>query len=568
MTALGIVERLRRLWAWVRATRARAALVWAGSTFLLLAALAGSPGIARDEATVLEAADPALRAAPSPRPPAHRERSGGTPAESKGPPLRGGEGEGPTGAAVRPAPPLGTEVAAASHTAFSRLGVSHLRAARLGTALFGALLSAALVLLAWELSGAGAALLAPALFWAAPRHLHAGLVATPDLALAALAAAAVVGYRRAAVAPDRRRRLRAAAQAGLLFGLALAARADAWILLPALAAHALLARALVPPTSRATGGVEARLRVVPAALVAMAALGPLVLLAAWPSFWTSPFAHALAFAPGGPGRGTLVPGAPLRGVVPAAVVVTTLTVPATLLLAYLAGIGHALLRVVRVVRRRAPGPAASDEALLLLCAAAPLAAAAAGIAPVVSGVRPWLHAMPFLAVLGARALLAAARVAWPARAAPVAASLVLLVLWPAVRAELHFHPAGSSAWNELAGGAPGAAALGMSRQDGGEAVASLLDALAARAPQGARVYWPSTAPAAVRAFARDGRLRPDLAVAGGPGDADLAVVALDGGSRDAEYRTWSSFRTARPAAGAYLDEVPLAFVYARPGAWR
>jgi hypothetical protein len=46
------------------------------------------------------------------------------------------------------------------------------------------------------------------------------------------------------------------------------------------------------------------------------------------------------------------------------------------------------------------------------------------------------------------------------------------------------------------------------------------------------------------------------------------VLTLDGGSRDAEYRAWAAFRTARPVAGVYLDEVPLALAYARPGAWR
>jgi hypothetical protein len=172
-------------------------------------------------------------------------------------------------------------------------------------------------------------------------------------------------------------------------------------------------------------------------------------------------------------------------------------------------------------------------------------------------------------VLGARALLAAARVAWPSRATPLAASLALLVLWPGLRAAAHFHPAGASAWNELVGGAPGAASLGWRRQDGGEAAAALLDALNARGREGARIFWPATAPAAIRAFARDGRLRADLVAVDSPEEADLAIVILDGvTSRDAEYRTWSAFRTARPAAGAYLDEVPLAFVYARPGAWR
>jgi hypothetical protein len=290
----------------------------------------------------------------------------------------------------------------------------------------------------------------------------------------------------------------------------------------------------------------------------MAALGPVVLVAAWPSLWGSPLASlSLAFAPARGGQAA------------SPALVTALTVPATLLLAFVAGAAHALLRIVRAVRGRAPAATASDEALLLLCAAAPFVAAWTGIAPASGGVRPWLHAMPFLAVLGARALLAAARVAWPTRAAPLAASLALLVLWPAVRATAHFHPSGASAWNEIAGGAPGAATLGMQRQDGGDAAALVLDAVNARAPEGAQIFWPTASPAAVRAFARDGRLRADLAAVHSPDEADIAVVTLDGvASRDAEYRMWSAFRTARPAAGAYLDEVPLALIYARPGAWR
>jgi hypothetical protein len=82
------------------------------------------------------------------------------------------------------------------------------------------------------------------------------------------------------------------------------------------------------------------------------------------------------------------------------------------------------------------------------------------------------------------------------------------------------------------------------------------------------VFWAGLPPAAIDLYARDGRLRPDLAVAAGLADADLAIVWLDGRSRDLEYRAWSALRTDRPAAGVYRDEVPLAFVYARAGAWR
>jgi hypothetical protein len=496
----------------------RLALAWGSATFLALALLAGGPGISRDEAAVLEQADAFVGA--------------GTPAAP----------------AARAGPPLAAWAAALPRAALAPLGVSTVRAARLGTALLGALLSAALSLLAWETSGAAAALLAPALFWAAPRHLHSGLVANPDLALAALAAATALAWRRAGSDPDPRRRLRAAVRAGLLFGCALAARTDAWVLLPALALHGAAARAV--GATPAPEGLERRLRA-PAALAALAVLGPLVLVALWPSLLS---VGAAAFARGG--------ALPLSRAVRTA----ALTVPATTLLAFLAGVGVSLLRLVRAARGRAPAASAADEALLLLCAAAPFAAAR--LAPAAAGGRPLLHAMPFLALLGARALLSAARTAWPARAAPLAASLALLVVWPGVRAAVHFHPSGSSAWNEIAGGAPGAATLGMARQDGGEAVAGAIDSVNRHAQHGARVFWPSTAPAALRALARDGRLRPDLAVAAGPEDADVAVVALDGDGRDAEYRTWSAFRTARPAAGVYLDEVPLALVYARPGAWR
>jgi hypothetical protein len=90
----------------------------------------------------------------------------------------------------------------------------------------------------------------------------------------------------------------------------------------------------------------------------------------------------------------------------------------------------------------------------------------------------------------------------------------------------------------------------------------------ARARPGARIWWPGVSPQAVGAYVRDGRLRADLGSAAGPEQADVAVVALDGVSRDAEYRAWAALRTARPSAGIYRDEVPLALVYARPGAWR
>jgi hypothetical protein len=147
-----------------------------------------------------------------------------------------------------------------------------------------------------------------------------------------------------------------------------------------------------------------------------------------------------------------------------------------------------------------------------------------------------------------------------------------------VAAVAHVHPYGTAAYNELAGGAPGAATLGMQRQFWGDDVVGVLDELNAHASPDARVWWQETARAAVAAWQRDGRVRRDLRWADRPEDADLSIWQFHQEFRDKEYRTWTAFAEGtragalgpapRPVAGVYLDEVPLVQVYARPGAWR
>jgi hypothetical protein len=493
-----------------------AALGLAAAALAVLAALAGRPGPARDELAVL--------------------------------------GGGAPGAA-----------AALADLARGLGGLAgELRAARLPTALAGAALTGLLAALGAALAGRGALLLAPLLFWAAPRHLDAALTAAPDLAAAALVLGTAWAYRRAAAAPRRRERALAAVAAGALFGGALALRPDSWILLAALALHAALlgiarGRALAPAGgAEPPRGIEARLHGVPLALAAMALLGPAVLLAATPSALAHPLG-ALASLAAAQRRapGALGPLAALG-----------LTLPASVAVTCAAGALHALARVARGVRARAPARVLADDLLLVLVPAAYVAAGAAGLGGPGPGPRPWLPAVPFLALAGARALIAAAAQAWPARAAPLAAVLASAALAPGALAVARAWPLGGAAWNEWAGGAPGAAARGLPRQHGGEAIRELLPELAARAAPGARVYWAGVPRHALELWAREGLLRPDLQVADEPEGADLAVVALDGGPRDLEYQAWAALRTDRPAAGVYVDEVPLAFAYARAGAWR
>jgi hypothetical protein len=543
---------LAPLAAALRTGRGRIALAWAIATFLGLAAVTAGPGISADEAAVLAAAAP----------------SGPVAASAS------------ASADVRPAPPpLAPLLARASDATLGRLGLPHRVGLRLPAALAGALLAALLALLGHELAGPAGAVLAPALHLVVPRHLLLGAVATPDGLAVALGLGAVWAYR---LSGRTRRRLGAALAAGALLGLAVAARLDLWILLPLLAVHTALVRPGRGAAARraaavadeggeadpTTAALEARLRGIPLALAAMATVGPLVVATLWPSLLAHPLRTLAAAADSAAGLPYL--GVRLAEARPPAgypLVVAALAIPLPVLLLHVGGVVHAMVRLRRA-RGAASGVDASDELLLLLGVAAPFLAAQAGLAPLTSGVRPWLLAAPFLALLGTRALLAAAHTAWPARARPLAAALALLVLYPAARSAMHAWPALGATWNVLAGGAPGAASLGMQRQEPGEAARAILPELTARARPGARVLWIGVAPAAVATYAADGLLRADLERATDAASADLAVAVQDGGSRDAEYQAWAALRAPQPVAGVFLDEVPLVLVYARPGAWR
>jgi len=497
-------------------------LAWGVCAAALLAAIAPGPGLSDAEAAALAGAGAEGRAAP---------------------------------AAFALSPPAAAAALEAAGAFAARLGAPRLAGYRAASALAGGALAALLAMLARALAGPAAALLAPALLLCAPRLIAALVEAGPLAPGAALGVGTVLAYRTAASAGRALTRLAAALLAGVLFALALALRADAVQLVAVAAAHVLgctVLRALRPERARLSGP---RPRSSPPSLVAMLALGPAAALAFWPSMWGTPW-QGIA-----PALAALVGDRPPWG---HPLLVTGLALPAALVAALAAGVLHGGVRCWRAIRG---GPGLSDELLLLFAALGPLAAAQAGLCPAEPGPGPWLGAFPFLAILAARAMLAAANAIWPARASPVAAALAAAVLAPGLVAAGRSYPLLSASWGELAGGTPGAATLGLPRQDGG-AVASLLREIAVHARPGARIYWAAVPAAALRTYGQDGRIRPDITVAQDPADADLAVVPLPGGNRQEEYRVWAAFRTSAPVSGTFLDEVPLAWVYARPGAWR
>jgi hypothetical protein len=527
--------------------RARIALAWGALTFGAALALAGGPGIPAGEAAAMSAGVRTagwLVAAP------------GRPSES----LRGlAEVSGERGR-----PLLAEAFHGLAGAGGERIGLGPIRGLRLGAAVVAGLLATALALGGFALGGAPAAALAPALFWFTPRTLALGLQATPDLLGALLWLTALQAFARALAASTRLARTRAGLGSGLLGALAAAVRPDLASIWLVMLVHWGLGRLHLRwlarhqlATPEPASHWAARLRRVPIAIVAALLLIPVVTLACWPVHWSHPLRGGALLAALGWGQ-------PPPAVNTVLLALAALPAPAIALI--LLGIGHAGLRLAGALRRH-QGEVASTETLWLLAGTLPLLLAAAGLAPRSPGLAPLVHGLAPLALLGARALVALAETAWPSRRLALTGTLALFLLYPGLRAAGATWPLGASAWGEPLGGAAGAAWRGWPRQEGGEAVRGLLGELVLHASPGARILWIGTDPWARERYRRAGLLRADLADAAAPADADLAVVARDG-ARDEEYEVWTAFGDSRPVGGVFLDEVALALVYARPGAWR
>jgi 4-amino-4-deoxy-L-arabinose transferase-like glycosyltransferase len=485
--------------------------------------------------------------------------------------------------ANREHPGLAKLLSGLSHAAFARW-LGHIQAFRIPTFLFAGLLSYLLLLLAHDLTERAtfpsarirdlsrrcAALLAPALFWLVPRHFYHAHPAVFDMPVASLWLATVYAYWRSLPVRGEGLRVGWAVTTGLAFGAAVSVKHNGWFLPPLLFVHWLFtgARHL---TGR--GGWRTRLRAVPLAFPAMAVLGPLVFVVTWPWLWRGGLEriawyfsfHANHEHYSWHYLGTVMRHPPFPMAYP--FVVTALTVPAGVLAAMFGGLVHSVARAIGALRGDGERAVWADELLLTLNALFPIVLIAHPQVPHFGGVKHWLAAMPFLAALGARALMTASHQLWP-RPALLALPLAVLILVPAAWATGHFHPFGTAAYNELAGGAGGAATLGMQRQFWGDNMVAALEVLNQHAAQGARVWYQEATVAAVRTYQRDGRLRSDLTPVETPEEAQISVYHYHQEFRDKEFRTWTEFQTTRPVHGVYLDEVPLITIYARAGAWR
>ncbi len=426
-----------------------------------------------------------------------------------------------------------------------------------------ALLVGLLYLFAAALVSHRAGVFAAVAYLLVPRQLFNSTLACFDGAVATFWLATVYAYWRGLESR------RWAVICGVCFGLSIAVKHNGYFIPPVLLLHYALTR--FPRTWKAGRWKEVA-RTFPRAFLFMAVLGPVIFFAHWPYIWFDTsrrlgayiafHTHHINYPWQYMGRLLMDPPFPVD--YPFAL--TALTVPLSIVALMAAGLGARLVTVGRSLVR---GWGLADEShlLVVLNALFPMVVIAMPSVPHFGGVKHWMASMPFLLILGSESLERCSAVVIglvPKLRAAAFPALATLVAVPALVGSVHIHPYGTSFYNELAGGSPGAATIGLQRQFWSNNVTGVLPWLNENAPPGARVWFHEVTYDSYDAYRRNHMLRPDIQYAGGAGDSLITLHQYMQEFREQEFEVWTAYGTTKPVAGLYLDEVPNITVYRRP----
>ena len=433
---------------------------------------------------------------------------------------------------------------------------------RLPGMLLGGLAVAVLYLWGREAVGRTAGVVSALLFALMPRVFFHSHLACLDVAVTAMWLVTSYVYLRA----FRDNRLGAVLGVGVLYGFFLDTKHNAWLFPFALVVHLVALRLFERFRKLPRTGPR-----VPWALLSVISVGPLVLWVIWPWLWfdTSERVRAwfefhlqhdyynMEFL----GRTYWKPPMPALY----APVMTLATVPAITLALFALG----LFETGRALVRGDDSERFAHDALWLVGLGLSYAPWLSQSTPIFGGTKHWLPAYPFLCLIAGRGFtLASARLRelWaerfqkPELVPPVLAALC--VAGP-LAMTLHSHPWGLTFYTPLAGGAPGAASLGLNRTFWGYATGALTDELNELAPPNAAVYVHDTALQSWELFREDGRIRPDLAGTLSLPSSSLALYHHEPHMRRVEFETWVVYGTVSPVAIGSYDGVPVAWLYAR-----
>jgi 4-amino-4-deoxy-L-arabinose transferase-like glycosyltransferase len=426
-----------------------------------------------------------------------------------------------------------------------------------------ALLAAILYLFCAARVSHRAGLFAVVAYLLVPRQFFNSTLACFDGAVATFWLATVYAYWRSL---DSRRW---AVLTGVFFGCSIAVKHNGYFIPPVLVLHYGLTAL---PAAWAAGKWRAVVRGFPRAFLFMAVLGPVIFFAHWPYIWFDTVQRLSAYIAFHTNHinypwqymGRLLMDPPFPVSYP--FVLTALTVPLSIVVLMATGLFARMFTLGRSVMHGL-GRMDSGDLLIVLNALVPMAIIAMPSVPHFGGVKHWLASMPFLLILGGEALercsfVVAELIPKLRKAAFV--GLAGLVAIPALVGSVHIHPYGTSYYNELAGGSPGAATIGMQRQFWSNNVTGVLPWLNQNAPVGSRVWFHEVPYDSYEGYRRNGMLRPDIQYAMSADDSNFTLYQYMQEFRDQEFQVWTAYGTARPVFGLYLDEVPNVVVYRRP----
>jgi 4-amino-4-deoxy-L-arabinose transferase-like glycosyltransferase len=372
---------------------------------------------------------------------------------------------------------------------------------------------------------------------------------------------------------------------GLVFGLALETKHNAWLLPAVLVPHALFVQRHAIARALKVGRLS-----LPASLVSMAVLGPMVFLALWPYLWNETLPrlqwyvdfhmnheyYNIEFL----GKNYFGPPSP-KSYLP---VMVLATVPTVTLALFVVGAversGVAARRLIawlRVLARRTaagtggapPRDARETDLLLALSFFAAIGPFFLPKTPIFGGTKHWLPAYPVLALYAGRGfdrLVPAMRRALPrldarGRLAGEAVMLACVILGP-LAITAHSHPFGLSSYVPLVGGTAGGADRGLNRGFWGYASQNAAEEyLNPVAPRGATVFIHDTTGDAWARMQDEGRVRADLRAVGTPGEGMFALVEHELHMNEVDYSIWVADGTDAPVYVVAHDGVPIVSVY-------
>jgi 4-amino-4-deoxy-L-arabinose transferase-like glycosyltransferase len=367
--------------------------------------------------------------------------------------------------------------------------------------------------------------------------------------------------------------------AGIAFGLALGVKLNAFFIPFVLLLHYL---ALIAHRRLTDQGGALPARPKPWAFLFGLVLAPPIFIGHWPWLWHDTWTRLQSYVGFHAGHahyntayfGENIIAAPTPISLPT--VMTGITVPTVILLLAVGGALILLRRHLpstiedRVASWWEPSPESprhGHDLLVVICLVFPIALISWPSVPIFGGTKHWMPAMPFIALIAGAGISRLATLASQRfrgiSARAVRAMVILFLIVPLLQQTVTSHPFGLASYVPLAGGAPGGADMGMTRQFWGYTTAGVLPFLNQRTPRNGRVYFHDTAGPAVGMFRQDGSLRRDIKNANIKG-SDLALVHHELHMISVDTYIWNRYGVHNPVHVLTYQGVPIVSVYEAP----